>query len=90
MWEVRLSDPGTGESYVIHAEDVSFTDMPLVYIRGIRKEYRSTTIIIPDPDPEIWQDAAKFEPLIVPFHTIIHAGKIKDETQVRKLVGLGK
>jgi len=81
MWKVKFVDAMAGEPLVVYADDVSFANLPLVYIKGIRKRYRS--IIITSDDA--WQESLEFEPLIVPFHNVIYTGFLKDEVEVQKL-----
>lgn len=83
MWVVKFRPDYGDESIKVYAEDVDMNDMPLIYIRGIRPKFRSALVVT--PEDEAFKELVECEPLIIPFTSIVHIGKLKDESAIVKL-----
>lgn len=80
MWVIKFRPDGGEKIVKIYAEDVDTMNMPMVYVHGIRTKHRSAIIEI--PQDEVFDELVECDPLILPYMSIIHIGKLKDSSVV--------
>ena len=83
MWVVKFRPDHKEESVKVYADYVDMMNMPMIYIHGIRQKFRSTNIVLPQDDN--FQELLECDPVIIPFHNIVHIGQLKDEVVVTNL-----
>jgi hypothetical protein len=78
VWKLRVQLDPKGQPQDLYAEDVDFNSFPLIWIKKIREEKRSTLITLPDSDS--YQEFSQFDLLVIPYNHLLYAGRSKEKT----------
>jgi len=77
MWKLKIKTDLMTDPFELYADDVDYMHLPLVMIKGIQREQRSSLIQL--PDSEIYTEFSKFKTILIACHHVLWAGELKEE-----------